>query len=77
MKLIRIPLPFPAFPPNPELDSGAKRQGQSWEAERCRIALVEKIFDAGKECHGGIQGISATQIDFLVTGIQTLIRQEH
>src|ERR1700680_3706583 len=49
--------PFPTFPPNPELDSGAKRQGQSRKTEGRRIALVEKVFDAGKECHGGIQGV--------------------
>src|ERR1700730_18219524 len=61
--------PFPTFPANPELDPGTKRQGQSREAEGRRIALVEKVFDAGKDCYGGIHSVSATQINFLVTGI--------
>src|SRR5579863_5142596 len=61
--------PFPTFPPDPELDSGAKRQRQSREAEGCRIAFVEKVFDAGKERLGGIQSVSSAQINFLVTGI--------
>jgi hypothetical protein len=75
-KLVRTLLPFPVFSPDPEFDSAPKVQRQGAEPECSRVMLVEKIFHADKERYSGLEAVPATQINFLITGIQIMIRQK-
>src|SRR5690242_20635235 len=69
-------LPFPTVPRDPKLDSRAKVQRQRWKAKRRCVTLVQKIFDTRKKRHRRIDRISPAHINFLVTRVHVLVRQE-